>query len=98
MTRFTIIADAIKRAGSTHSDKMVAALEKTDWEGTIGRIQFYGKDDQFTHGLKYGKGIITGLMLQWQDGKQVSGLAEGSGKGNAQVPELRESHSQLKAI
>jgi branched-chain amino acid transport system substrate-binding protein len=66
------IADAVKRAGSTDADKMVDALEKTDWEGTIGRTQFYGKDDEFTHGLKYGKGLITGLMLQWQDGKQVS--------------------------
>jgi branched-chain amino acid transport system substrate-binding protein len=66
------IADAIKRAGSTDADKLVDALEKTDWEGTIGRIQFYGKDDQFTHGLKYGKGLITGLMLQWQDGAQTS--------------------------
>ncbi len=67
-----MIADAIKRAGSTDSDKMVEAMEKTDWEGTIGRVQFYGKDDKFTHGLKYGKGLITGLILQWQDGKQVA--------------------------
>src|SRR3954451_14173919 len=66
------IADAIKRAGTTDADKLVEALEKTDWEGTIGRIQFNGKDDQFTHGLKYGKGLITGLMLQWQDGVQTS--------------------------
>src|ERR1700684_2544591 len=28
------IADAVKRAGSTDADKMVEALEKTDWEGT----------------------------------------------------------------
>jgi branched-chain amino acid transport system substrate-binding protein len=66
------IADAIKRAGTTDADKLVDALEKTDWQGTIGQIQFYGKDDQFTHGLKYGKGLITGLMLQWQDGAQTS--------------------------
>src|SRR6202044_2971859 len=66
------IADAIKRAGSTDADKLVEALEKPDWEGTIGRIQFYGKDDEFTHGLKYGKGLITGLFMQWQDGKQVA--------------------------
>ncbi|MCK1740029.1 ABC transporter substrate-binding protein [Bradyrhizobium sp. 139] len=64
------IADAVKRAGSTEADKLVDALEKTDWEGTIGRVQFYGKDDQFTHSIKYGKGLITGLMLQWQGGKQ----------------------------
>src|ERR1700731_3299733 len=66
------IADAVKRAGSTDADKLVEALEKTDWEGTIGRVQFYGKDDPFTHSLKYGKGPVTGLMLQWQDGKQVA--------------------------
>jgi len=64
------IADAVKRAGSTDADKLVTALEATDWEGTIGRVQFYGKDDPFTHSIKYGKGLITGLMLQWQDGKQ----------------------------
>ncbi|MBR0868737.1 ABC transporter substrate-binding protein [Bradyrhizobium tropiciagri] len=66
------IADAVKRAGSIEADKMVAALEQTDWEGTIGRVQFYGKDDPFTHSIKYGKGLITGLMLQWQGGKQVA--------------------------
>ncbi|MBN8971765.1 MAG: ABC transporter substrate-binding protein [Rhizobiales bacterium] len=67
-----MIADAVKRAGSTDSDKLVAAMEKTDWEGTIGKVQFYGKEDKFTHGLKYGKGLITGLILQWQNGQQVS--------------------------
>jgi branched-chain amino acid transport system substrate-binding protein len=66
------IADAVKRAGSTDADKLVDALEKTNWEGTIGRVQFYGKDEPFTHSLKYAKGLLTGLMLQWQDGKQVA--------------------------
>jgi branched-chain amino acid transport system substrate-binding protein len=77
------IADAVKRAGSTDADKLVAALETTDWEGTIGRVQFYGKDDPFTHSIKYGKGLITGLMLQWQDGKQS--------QGRRQVPELHQA-------
>jgi branched-chain amino acid transport system substrate-binding protein len=66
------LADAIHRAGSTDSDKLVDALEKTDWVGTIGRIQFTGKDTPNPHALKVGKGTITGLMLQWQDGKQVN--------------------------
>ena len=66
------IADAVKRAGSTEADKLIDALEKTDWVGTIGRVQFYGKDDPFTHSIKYGKGLITGLMLQWQEGQQVA--------------------------
>jgi branched-chain amino acid transport system substrate-binding protein len=66
------IADAIHRAGSTDSDKLVTALEATDYVGTIGRIQFLPKGDPHVHGLKTGAGAITGLMLQWQDGKQVN--------------------------
>lgn len=67
-----IIAEAIKRAGSTDADKVVAELEKTDYEGTIGRIQFYGRDNRFTHGLKYGPEFVSGMVFQWQDGKQVT--------------------------
>jgi branched-chain amino acid transport system substrate-binding protein len=66
------IADAIKRAGSTDPDKLVDALEKTDYVGTIGRVQFKGKDSTNPHALKVGPDTITGLMLQWQDGKQVN--------------------------
>jgi branched-chain amino acid transport system substrate-binding protein len=66
------LADAFKRAGSTDSDKLIDALEKTDYVGTIGRIQFKGKDTPNPHALKVGPDTITGLMLQWQDGKQVN--------------------------
>ncbi len=66
------IADAIKRAGSTDPDKLVDALEKTDYVGTIGRVQFKGKDSPNPHALKVGPETITGLMLQWQNGKQVN--------------------------
>jgi branched-chain amino acid transport system substrate-binding protein len=76
-----IIAEAVQRAGSTDPDKLVTALEATDHVGTVGREQFYGRDDQFTHALKYGPGLVTGVTLQWQDGKQVtlwpSALANG---------------------
>ncbi|MGL3107712.1 ABC transporter substrate-binding protein [Bradyrhizobium sp. BR 1432] len=80
------IADAAKRAGSTDADKLVAALEKTDWEGTIGRVQFYGKDDPFTHSIKYGKGLITGLMLQWQNGKQTAVWPKDVAKTDVKFP------------
>ncbi|MGN8546605.1 ABC transporter substrate-binding protein [Bradyrhizobium sp. 13971] len=80
------IADAVKRAGSVEADKMVDALEKTDWEGTIGRVQFYGKNDPFTHSIKYGKGLITGLMLQWQGGKQVAVWPKEVAKSDLKFP------------
>ncbi len=66
------IADAIKRAGSTDPDELVVALEATDYVGTIGRVQFTGKDSPNPHALKVGPDTITGLMLQWQGGKQVN--------------------------
>jgi len=66
------IADAIKRAGSTDPDKLVEALEKTNYVGTIGRVEFKGRDTPYPHALKIGPGSITGLMLQWQSGKQVN--------------------------
>ena len=65
-------ADAIKRAGGTDPDKIVTAMEKTDYVGTIGRIVFLPKEDTFAHGMKIGPGYITGLMVQWQKGNPVT--------------------------
>jgi branched-chain amino acid transport system substrate-binding protein len=67
-----MIADAIHRAASTDSDKLVAAMETTDYVGTIGHIAFLPQGDPHVHGLKTGTGYISGLMLQWQDGKQLN--------------------------
>lgn len=77
-----VIAAAIKRAGSTEPDKLVTALEQTDHVGTIGRVAFYGKNDPFTHAMKYGTDFVTGVTLQWQDGKQIT-LWPKSGDGAA---------------
>ena len=67
-----VVAEAVKRAGSTDPEKLVDALEKSDYVGTIGRVQFYDKDSEFTHAMKYGAEYVTGVTLQWQDGKQVT--------------------------
>ncbi|HEX6002217.1 MAG TPA: ABC transporter substrate-binding protein [Hyphomicrobiaceae bacterium] len=83
-----MIADAIKRAGSTESDKLVEALEATDYVGTIGRVQFTGKDSPTPHALKIGKGLITGLMLQWQDGKQVNLWPGEAANGKLKFPKF----------
>jgi branched-chain amino acid transport system substrate-binding protein len=66
-----VFVDAVKRAGSTDGDKLVTALEQTDYIGTVGRVQFYGRDSLFTHAMKYGPNFAPGIALQWQDGKQV---------------------------
>ena len=62
---------AIKRAGSTDPDKIVAEMEKTNMDGALGHIGFYGRDSEYTHGLRYGPDWVTGIFIQWQNGKQV---------------------------
>ena len=81
-----MIADAIKRAGSTDGEKLVEAMEATDFVGTIGRVNFLPKGDPKVHGLKIGKGFITGLFLQWQDGKQVNMWPADLAKGKIAFP------------
>jgi branched-chain amino acid transport system substrate-binding protein len=83
-----IIAEAIQRAGSTDPDKMVAEMEKTKFEGTIGNIEFYGKDDEFTHGIKSGPGYVTGLVFQWQNGKQVTVWPAKIAEGKLEFPKF----------
>lgn len=81
-----MIADAIKRAGDTDPDKIVTAMEITDYQGTVGRVQFFGKDDPFTHALKYGPAYVSGLVVQWQDGKQVSVWPKAIAAGTLRFP------------
>jgi branched-chain amino acid transport system substrate-binding protein len=81
-----MIADAARRANSTNSDKLVDAMEKTDYVGTIGRVAFLPKGDPHVHGLKTGNGYITGLMLQWQDGKQVNVWPKNLANGKIRYP------------
>jgi len=83
-----IIAEAIQRAGSTDPDRMVTELEKTDFEGTIGHIQFYDKDDEFTHGIKSGPGAVSGLVFQWQNGKQITVWPQKIAEGKLKFPDF----------
>jgi branched-chain amino acid transport system substrate-binding protein len=67
-----IITEAIKRAGSTDPDKMVAEMEKTKFEGTIGNIEFYD----------------TGLVFQWQNAKQVAVWPAKIAEGKLEFPKF----------
>jgi branched-chain amino acid transport system substrate-binding protein len=65
-----VLAAAIEKAQSTKPDAIVSALEKTDYVGTQGRLEFLGPDSQYTHALRFGTGYVTGVAIQWQDGVQ----------------------------
>lgn len=64
------LKDAIERAGSTDSDKVVAALKKTDLMGVYGRIRFDPKSNQIIPSLDPKEGAV-GTVFQWQAGKRV---------------------------
>jgi branched-chain amino acid transport system substrate-binding protein len=81
-----IIAEAVARAGSTDSDKLVTAMEATDFVGTIGRTAFLPKGDPAVHGLRVGEGYLTGLVLQWQNGQQINMWPDKLAKGKIAFP------------
>jgi branched-chain amino acid transport system substrate-binding protein len=81
-----IIAEAVARANTTDSDKLVTAMEATDFNGTIGRVTFLPKGDAHVHGLRIGAGYITGLFLQWQNGAQVNMWPAALAKGKLEFP------------
>ena len=64
------LKDAIERAGTLDSDKVVAALEKTDIMGVYGRIRFNPKDHQVIPATDPKEGAV-GTIFQWQKGKRV---------------------------
>jgi branched-chain amino acid transport system substrate-binding protein len=93
-----VIAEAIARAdGSTDPDKLVTALEATDHVGTMGRIQFYGRDNIFTHALKYGPGLVTTVAIQWQDGKQMCVWPSDKAKAKIRFPDFVKLPSRASA-
>jgi branched-chain amino acid transport system substrate-binding protein len=65
-----VLKDAIERASSIDSDKVVAALEKTDIMGVYGRLRFDPKGHQVIPATDPKEGAV-GSILQWQDGKRV---------------------------
>jgi branched-chain amino acid transport system substrate-binding protein len=64
-----VLTDAIKRAGTLENDKLVAALEKTDYIGTLGRIAFNPKEHKLAHEMKWGPKYYTMPGGQWRDGE-----------------------------
>jgi len=63
-----VLADAIERAGSLDPDKLVEALEKTDYPGVSGRIRF-NEQHVMIFGEKSADETGVCVVFQWQKGK-----------------------------
>ena len=80
-----VLRDAIERAGSLDSDKIVAELEKTDVMGVYGRLKFDPKSHQVIPAKDPETGAV-GSILQWQAGKRVVVYPKSIAKGSIQLP------------
>ncbi len=78
-----LVKDAIDRAKGTDPDRLVEELEKTDYVGTVGRVQFRGKDDIYPHDPKYGADYVVAKWVLWTT------LAKDPLKANPQKDPLR---------
>jgi branched-chain amino acid transport system substrate-binding protein len=58
-----LYAEAVARAGTTQADAVIAELERADFVGTQGRLQF-----DASHDLKVGPGLVRLPFAQWQAG------------------------------
>jgi branched-chain amino acid transport system substrate-binding protein len=64
------LKDAIERAGSVDSDKVITGLENSDVMGVYGRMRFDKKSHQIIPSMDPKEGAVTGI-IQWQNGKRV---------------------------
>jgi len=79
-----VLKEAIERAGTLDSDKVVAELEKTDRLGAMGRIKFNDG-----HQVVYGQDpneMALGCMIQWRKGKRVVVYPQSIAEGKIQLP------------
>jgi branched-chain amino acid transport system substrate-binding protein len=79
------LKEAIERAGSLDSDKVVAALEATDIMGVYGRLRFDPKSHQVIPANEAKEGAV-GSILQWQAGKRVVVYPKSIAMGEIQLP------------
>jgi branched-chain amino acid transport system substrate-binding protein len=79
------LKDAIERANSIDSDKVVDALEKTDLMGVYGRIRFNPKNHQVIPASDPKEGAV-GTILQWQAGKRIVVFPKSIATGEILLP------------
>lgn len=79
-----VLAEAIERAGRLDADAIVAALEKTDRMGAIGRIRF-DKGHQVTFGTDPNEAAL-GAVVQWRRGKRVIVFPDSLAEKKVELP------------
>jgi branched-chain amino acid transport system substrate-binding protein len=65
-----LLKDALERAGTLDTDKVITALEETDLMGVYGRIRFDPLSHQIVYSMDPAEGAVC-CWTQWIDGKRV---------------------------
>ena len=85
-----LLKEAMERAGSSEADAVVAALEKTDRQGVMGRLKFNAG-----HAIIYGDDpaqTATACFFQWtDDGQRVIVYPPALAEGAVQLPAWMKS-------
>jgi len=79
------LKEAIEKAGSTDSDKVIKALEDFDIIGVYGRMRFDKKTHQIIPSFDPKEGAVTGI-IQWQAGKRVQVFPPKVAGGKVMLP------------
>jgi branched-chain amino acid transport system substrate-binding protein len=80
-----VLKDAIERAATLDSEKVITELEKTDVMGVYGRLRFDPKSHQVIPSTDPKEGAV-GSILQWQAGKRVVVYPKSIAMGTIQLP------------
>ena len=80
-----VLKDAIERANSLDSGKVVTSLEQTDMMGVYGRIRFNPKSHQVIPSDDPKEGAV-GTILQWQAGKRIVVYPKSIATGEIKLP------------
>ncbi len=78
-----VLAEAIEKAGSLDKDRLIKALEETDYQGSIGRIRM--QDHQYVFGKDPAENAIL-VVYQWKDGKRVPVYPDSIAEGPIDMP------------
>ncbi|WP_137283756.1 ABC transporter substrate-binding protein [Halorussus salinisoli] len=61
-------AEAVRQAGSKDAEEVIPVLEDMSYTGTTtGALEYYGRDEQFPHDVKYGQNHAWPVWLQWKE-------------------------------
>ncbi|MFB6170902.1 MAG: ABC transporter substrate-binding protein [Haloarculaceae archaeon] len=96
-----IYKNAVESAGTSdyanNLDDIVAALEKTDYTGVTGRVQFFGKDEKYPHDVIPGVDKVPYTPVQWQKAEDGNGLAGTEGTKECVWPEKHATADHVPA-